>query len=202
MFDWELRNIYHHHPESKKRKSLEKNSGFIHPYGRYGNAVKTRKTISTIAILWPVKAIFEKRAATVEVDSFVSPVWGNLVTTYGSGSLYSSLSQKPQWRQPGLEINIKEVGREKNHFQKVNILAGLPWDRAGANKLFLCLFSPGRNYIRPLCLAMRFLGERGGCFFWAPHPRKQEFYTPPNFVHSSQGQKFPNASNRSPILIK
>ena len=45
----------------------------IHPYGRYGNAVKTRKTISTIAILWPVKAIFEKRAATVEVDSFVSP---------------------------------------------------------------------------------------------------------------------------------
>ena len=72
--DWELRNIYHHHPESKKRKSSEENSGFIHPYGRCGNAVKTTKTISTIAILWPVKAIFEKRAATVEVDSFVSPV--------------------------------------------------------------------------------------------------------------------------------
>ena len=71
--DWELRNIYHHHPESKKRKSSEENSGFIHPYGRYGNAVKTRKTISTIAILWPVEAIFEKRAATVEVDSFISP---------------------------------------------------------------------------------------------------------------------------------
>ena len=35
---------------------------------------KTRKTISTIAILWPVEAIFEKRVATVEVDSFVSPV--------------------------------------------------------------------------------------------------------------------------------
>ena len=70
---WELRNIYHHHPESKKRKSSEKNSGFIHPYGRYGNAVTTRKTISTIAILWPVKAIFEKRAGTVEVDSFLSP---------------------------------------------------------------------------------------------------------------------------------
>ena len=70
---WELRNIYHHHhPESKKRKSSEANSGSIHPYGRYGNAVKTRKTISTIAVLWPVKAIFEKRAATVEVDSFVS----------------------------------------------------------------------------------------------------------------------------------
>ena len=30
---------------------------------------KTSTTISTIAILWPVKAIFEKRAATVEVDT-------------------------------------------------------------------------------------------------------------------------------------
>ena len=49
------------------------NSGFIHPYGRYGNAFKTRESISTIAILWPVKAIFEERAATVEVDSFLSP---------------------------------------------------------------------------------------------------------------------------------
>ena len=27
-------------------------------------------------ILWPVKAIFEKRAATVEVDSLISPVLG------------------------------------------------------------------------------------------------------------------------------
>ena len=69
---WELRNIYHHHPESKKRKSSEANSGSIHPYGRYENAVKTRETISTIAILWPVKAIFEKRAATVEVDTLIS----------------------------------------------------------------------------------------------------------------------------------
>ena len=50
-------------PESKKRKSSEANSGSIHPYGRYENAVKIRKTISTIAILWPVKAILEKRAA-------------------------------------------------------------------------------------------------------------------------------------------
>ena len=73
---WELRKIYHHHPESKKIISSEEKSGFIHPYGRYGNAVKTRKTISTIAILWPVKAIFEKRAATVEVDSFLSPACG------------------------------------------------------------------------------------------------------------------------------
>ena len=69
---WELRNIYHHHPESKKRESSEENSGCIDPYGRYGNAVEARKTISTIAILWLVKAIFEKRAAMVEVDSFVS----------------------------------------------------------------------------------------------------------------------------------
>ena len=42
---WELRHIYHHHPESKKEKSSEANSGSIHPYGRYGNAVKTRKAI-------------------------------------------------------------------------------------------------------------------------------------------------------------
>ena len=70
---WELRNIYHHHSGSKKRKSSEANSGSIHAYGRYENAVKTGKTISTIAILWPVKAIFEKRAATVEVDTLISP---------------------------------------------------------------------------------------------------------------------------------
>ena len=36
-------------------------------------SVKAGKAISTIAIRWPVKAIFEKRAATMEVDSFVSP---------------------------------------------------------------------------------------------------------------------------------
>ena len=74
LYNRGLQNIYHHHPESKKRKSSEGNSGSIHPYGRYGNAGKTSKTISTIAILWPVKAIFEKRAATVEVDNFISPV--------------------------------------------------------------------------------------------------------------------------------
>ena len=44
------------------------------PHGRYGNGGKTSKTISTIAIPWPVEAIFEKRAATVEVDTFISPV--------------------------------------------------------------------------------------------------------------------------------
>ena len=60
-------------PREQERKSSEAKLGSIHPYGRYGNAVKTWKTISTIAVLWPVKAIFEKRAATVEVDSFASP---------------------------------------------------------------------------------------------------------------------------------
>ena len=44
----ELRNIYHHHPESKKRKSSEANSGSSHPYGGYRNAVETRKAISTL----------------------------------------------------------------------------------------------------------------------------------------------------------
>ena len=69
-----MKTIYHHHPESKKKKSSERNSGSVHPYGRYGNAGKTSKTISTIVILWPVKAIFEKRAAAVEVDIFIFPV--------------------------------------------------------------------------------------------------------------------------------
>ena len=90
---WELRNIYHHHPESKKRKSSEANSGSIHPYGRYGNAVKARKTISTIAILWPVKAIFEKRAATVEVDTLF---WGrpHLVGTLSKNFIFLSFKVK------------------------------------------------------------------------------------------------------------
>ena len=72
-----LKDIYHHHPESKKGKSSEGSSGSIHPYGRYGNAEKKSKSISTIAILWPVKAIFGKRAATVEVDTSISPDSGS-----------------------------------------------------------------------------------------------------------------------------
>ena len=71
---------YHHHPESKKRKSSEANSGSIHPYSRYGILKKTRKTMPTIAVFWPVKAIFEKRAATVEVDTLISPVRDTLST--------------------------------------------------------------------------------------------------------------------------
>ena len=93
---WELKNIYHH-PESEKRKSSEANSGSIHPYGRHGNAVKTRKTISTIAILWPARAIFEKRAATVEVDSFV-------FLYPCSGFWYPGTSAKPPfWKPPFCE---------------------------------------------------------------------------------------------------
>ena len=70
----ELRTIYHYHPERKERESSEGNSGSNHLYGRYRHAGKTTsKTISTIAILWPVKAIFDKRTASVEVDTFISP---------------------------------------------------------------------------------------------------------------------------------
>ena len=53
--------------ENLQRQTLAPSSG------RHETAVKTRKTISTIAIIWPVKAIFEKRAATLEVDTLVSP---------------------------------------------------------------------------------------------------------------------------------
>ena len=97
---WEMRNIYHHHhPESKKRKSSEANSGAIHPYGRYGNAVKTRKTISTIAILWPVKAIFEKRAATVEVDTLISPAPEPGARRRAGGSPLNTPLDTPRFRR-------------------------------------------------------------------------------------------------------
>ena len=69
-----LKNIDHHHQERKKRKCSEGNSGSIHPCNRHGHAGKASKTTSTTAILWPVKAIFERRAAMVEVDNFISPV--------------------------------------------------------------------------------------------------------------------------------
>ena len=77
---------------ARKEKSSEANRGSIHPFGRYGNAVKTRKTISTIAILWPVKAIFEKRAATVEVDTLISPVcWVTVRHYVDTKALFSRL---------------------------------------------------------------------------------------------------------------
>ena len=88
-----MRNIYHHRPESKKRKSSEANSGSIHPYGRYGNAVKTRKIISTIAILWPVKAIFEKRGR------------------YGGGRCFDFPCQNPL--NPGNPTRIPEKKKQK-----------------------------------------------------------------------------------------
>ena len=104
--NWELRNIYHHHPESKKRKSSEENSGFIHPYGRYGNAVKTRKTVSTIAILWPVKAVFEKRAATVEVDTFVFPAKWTSVSDFWVRPR-SGREKVAETRPPSPETNLR-----------------------------------------------------------------------------------------------
>ena len=60
-------------PREQEKEILRANLLRHRPYGRYGNAGKTSKTIPTIAILWPVKAIFEKRAATVEVDPCFSP---------------------------------------------------------------------------------------------------------------------------------
>ena len=60
-------------PGEQEKRVFRANLWRHRPYGRYGNAGKTSKTISTIGILWPVKAVFEKRAATVEVDTFIFP---------------------------------------------------------------------------------------------------------------------------------
>ena len=113
MFDslcWELRNIYHHHPQSKKRKSSKGNSASIHPYGRYGNAGKTSRTISTIAVIWPVKAVFEERAAMVEVDTFISPfLCASHTKPLARWSFYTT---PPQLRSPGLPPTKPLV----NHF--------------------------------------------------------------------------------------
>ena len=54
--------------ESLQRETLAPSN----PYGRYEDAGEASKTISTIGILSSVKAIFEKRAAAVEVDKFIS----------------------------------------------------------------------------------------------------------------------------------
>ena len=72
---WELRNIYHHHPESKKRKSSEANCGSIHPYGRYEHAVKKlgKPYLYHGDSLACQGQRIEKRAATVEVDTLISP---------------------------------------------------------------------------------------------------------------------------------
>ena len=95
----ELKTIYHHHyPESKKRNSSEGNSGCIHPYGRYGNAGrKTRKTISSKAIPWPVRGIFDKRAATVEVDTFIFPVSFSLPKLFRRTAACRLLGPPPLW---------------------------------------------------------------------------------------------------------
>ena len=79
----ELKNIYHHHPESKTRKSSEGNSGSIHPYGRY--------------VYHSDKAIFEKRAATVEVDTLISPATlGSVCWDWGPGQVFAAkLHRRP-----------------------------------------------------------------------------------------------------------
>ena len=59
-------------PREQEKKIFRAISGAIDPYSRYGNAAKTSKTISTITILWLVKAVFEKRAAAMEVDTLIS----------------------------------------------------------------------------------------------------------------------------------
>ena len=53
---------------------------------------KSSKTMSTIAILWPVKVIFEKRAATVEVDTLTSPEPTLRKSERSSHSFHSNLS--------------------------------------------------------------------------------------------------------------
>ena len=110
---WELRNIYHHHLESKKRKSSEANSGSIQPYGR----CKNEKTIFTIAILWPVKAIFEKRAATVEVDTFISPLFTS-PSRQGNPQLLRSHLRTPALKTENCCKKSVVLVKRKNGFTK------------------------------------------------------------------------------------
>ena len=58
--------------EFKKGMVIREYSGPIHPYFRYEKGWKTSKTMSAIATSWHDKAMFEKRAAMVEVDMFHS----------------------------------------------------------------------------------------------------------------------------------
>ena len=65
----ESRTGTHYCPESNKRRSSERNSSPIEPYGRYDHAGKPSDSMSIMAPLWLVKAIFEKRAVTMKVDT-------------------------------------------------------------------------------------------------------------------------------------
>ena len=102
----ELRKIYHHHPENKKEKSSDsvqsESLAPSTPTVERGNAGKLSKTISTMAMLWPVKAIFEKRAATVEVDIFISPALGALFSLFffSGGQTGGLLQDFPPFRRP------------------------------------------------------------------------------------------------------
>ena len=64
-------------PSSREHEKSPTSSP-IHPYGRNEYIGKLSQTISAIVILWPVEAMFEKKAATVEVDAFITPGCRNL----------------------------------------------------------------------------------------------------------------------------
>ena len=61
--------------EQDEKKSSEGNSGSMRPYCRYGNAVKklAKPALYHSDSLACQGHIFEKRAATVEVDPLISP---------------------------------------------------------------------------------------------------------------------------------
>ena len=74
LLDQEAPHTYTHTHKIKRTKATDfmRFLQFLWPIlilnSRYGNGGKTGTTMSTIAILWPVKAMFEKRAAAVEAD--------------------------------------------------------------------------------------------------------------------------------------
>ena len=77
--------------------------GSIHPSGRYVNAGKISKTISTVAILRLVKSIFEKRAATVEVQNLTSldaPPWSLVTAMVENAGILDKSKAWPQNAHP------------------------------------------------------------------------------------------------------
>ena len=80
-------------PPREHEKKIFRGKLWLHPPLQYiRKCRKNSKTISTIAILWPwpVKVIFEKRAATVEVDTFIYPDKGSNI----SGKFQSTFRKK------------------------------------------------------------------------------------------------------------
>ena len=114
----ELGNIYHHYPESMKRKSSERIAGAIDPFGRYGIRRKTSKTISTTAIIGPVEAISEKRAATVEVDTFQGEILA--VWIFAAKLPDSDLNFAVDFWVDFSSCFLKEKGPEKSTNKKIS----------------------------------------------------------------------------------